>query len=95
MCAEKDPATCHRTILICRNLRSRDIENKHILGDGTIENNIDFEQRLLDMLKIPQNDLFASREDLIERAYDIQGEKIAYVKSHYEEKNLTVKKEIP
>ena len=31
MCAEKDPIACHRTILVCRKLRSRDIEIKHIL----------------------------------------------------------------
>lgn len=85
MCAEKDPVTCHRTILICRNLRSMDIEIKHIIEDGKVENNFDLEHRLLDMLKMPQNDLFTSREDIIEKAYDIQGEKIAYVKSHYEE----------
>src|SRR3989337_708818 len=87
MCAEKDPITCHRTILICRNLRSRDIEIKHILGDGKIESNIDLEQRLLDILKMPYNDLFISSKDLIEQAYDIQGEKIAYVRSSYEEDN--------
>ena len=87
MCAEKDPITCHRTILICRNLRSRDIEIKHILGDGMIESNIDLEQRLLDILKMPYNDLFISSKDLIEQAYDIQGEKIAYVTSSYEEDN--------
>ena len=87
MCAEKDPIACHRTILICRNLHSRDIEIKHILGDGKIESNIDFEQRLLYILKIPRNDLFTSDEDLIEQAYDIQGEKIAYVRSSYEKDN--------
>src|SRR3972149_6405534 len=87
MCAEKDPIACHRTILVCRNLRSRDIEIKHILGDGKIESNIDFEQRLLYILKIPRNDLFTSDEDLIEQAYDIQGEKIAYVRSSYEKDN--------
>jgi len=87
MCAEKDPIACHRTILVCRNLRSRDIEIKHILGDGKIESNIDFEQRLLDMLKIRENDLFTSNEDLIEQAYNIQGQKIAYVKNSYEDDN--------
>lgn len=35
----------------------------------------------------PQNDLFSSREGFIERAYDIQGEKIAYVRSSYEKDN--------
>src|SRR3989304_85714 len=87
MCAEKDPIACHRTILVCRNLRSMNIEIKHILGDGKIESNIDFERRLLNMLKIPENDLFTSNEDLIEEAYNIQGQKIAYVKNSYEDDN--------
>ena len=31
MCAEKDPITCHRTILVCRQLRSEPIDIRHIL----------------------------------------------------------------
>jgi len=80
MCAEKDPLTCHRTILICRNLRSEDIEISHILEDGKLENNQDTEKRLMDMLKIPRAELFDSEEDLVQRAYDRQSQKIAYVK---------------
>ena len=79
MCAEKDPMTCHRTILICRHLRSKCVEIKHILEDGKIEYNTDLEQRLLGALKLPQYDLFTSQETFIEMAYDMQGEKIAYV----------------
>lgn len=37
MCAEKDPLTCHRTILICRQIRAKDLTIKHILEDGSIE----------------------------------------------------------
>ena len=37
MCAEKDPLTCHRTILVCRELRSPDIEISHILADASLE----------------------------------------------------------
>ncbi|MCC7201080.1 MAG: DUF488 family protein [Nitrospirae bacterium] len=87
MCAEKDPIVCHRTIIICRNLRSKDIEIKYILGDGKIENNVDFEHRLLEMSKLPQHDLFRSDKDLIEQAYDFQGEKIVYMRSSYEKDN--------
>jgi len=80
MCAEKDPITCHRTILICRHMRQYDIEIKHILENGEIENNSDAEKRLMKTLNIPpeQGDLFSSIEERIEKAYDIQGKKIAY-----------------
>jgi len=78
MCAEKDPVMCHRTILICRNLRSDEIEISHILENGSLESNRDSERRLMGMLKIPEATLFEKSEELIERAYDIQSEKIAH-----------------
>jgi uncharacterized protein (DUF488 family) len=78
MCAEKDPLMCHRTILVCRHIRSDDLDIKHILGNGKIEPNTQSEQRLLQTLRL-QQDFFTSMEELIEQAYDKQGEKIAYV----------------
>ena len=36
MCAEKDPLECHRTILVCRQLK-REANIAHILEDGAIE----------------------------------------------------------
>lgn len=47
MCAEKDPITCHRAILICQHLRKYDLEINHILSNGTIESHQDLEDRLL------------------------------------------------
>jgi uncharacterized protein (DUF488 family) len=78
MCAEKDPLTCHRMILICRNLRGEDILIRHILEDGSLEDNRDTEQRLMKLLKIDPADLFSSEEEQIQRAYDLQAEKVAY-----------------
>jgi hypothetical protein len=79
MCAEKDPLTCHRMILICRNLRGDDIVIQHILEDGAIEDNRDTEKRLMKLLKIDPADLFSTEADQIQRAYDRQGEKVAYM----------------
>jgi uncharacterized protein (DUF488 family) len=79
MCAEKDPMACHRMILICRHLRSAGIEINHILEDGSLETNAESEKRLMRTLKIPETSLFETSEDLVQRAYDIQGEKIAHV----------------
>jgi uncharacterized protein (DUF488 family) len=79
MCAEKDPIMCHRTILVCRHLRSKNMVIKHILEDGSIEDNSDSEKRLMRDLKIPQLQLFDSTEELIQSAYEIQGQKIAYI----------------
>jgi len=79
MCAEKDPLTCHRMLLICRNLRGGDIFIRHILEDGSLEDNRDTEQRLMKLLKIDPADLFSSEEEQIQRAYDLQADKVAYI----------------
>jgi uncharacterized protein (DUF488 family) len=80
MCAEKDPITCHRMILVCRALRLEPFEIHHILEDGSIESLHDSELRLLHSLKMPQLRLFDRVEDLILRAYDTQALRIAYVR---------------
>jgi uncharacterized protein (DUF488 family) len=77
MCAEKDCLECHRTILACRHLR-RDLNIAHIQEDGALETQREAELRLMKEEKIPQTDLFLSEADLVERAYDQRGPKIAY-----------------
>jgi uncharacterized protein (DUF488 family) len=37
MCAERDPAHCHRTLLISPELEKAGIPVTHILGDGSLE----------------------------------------------------------
>ncbi|MDA8423295.1 MAG: DUF488 domain-containing protein [Nitrospiraceae bacterium] len=80
MCAEKDPMTCHRTILVCRNLRGQGIDIRHIIDDQTIETQTDLEKRLIAQLKL-HPDMFKDTDSntLIERAYEVQGDRIAYV----------------
>lgn len=86
MCAEKDCLECHRTILVCRHLR-RDLQIGHIQEDGAIETHRDAEARLMKEEKIPQTDLFMSEADLVERAYDQRGMKIAYRENEEEPKD--------
>jgi uncharacterized protein (DUF488 family) len=81
LCAEKDPITCHRTVLVCRQLRADPLDIRHILDDGTIETNEQAEARLLDLAGLPPGDLFQSRSELIEQAYDVQAERIAYTET--------------
>jgi len=77
MCSEKDPLTCHRTILVCRQLRG-EFQIRHVLEDGTLEAHEAAEDRLLELLGMPTADLFHDRGELVEQAYDRQGEAIAY-----------------
>ena len=85
MCAEKDPIMCHRTILVCRHLRVEEMRIRHILDDGSIEENDQAIKRLMELLKLPERDLFHSPEEMIERAYDLQGDRIAFVKKDGED----------
>jgi uncharacterized protein (DUF488 family) len=84
MCSESDPITCHRTILVCRELKKicPDLEITHLLGDGKVERQEMSEKRLVNLHKL-QPELFGdltSTSGLIEKAYDLQAEKIAYRK---------------
>ena len=82
MCAEKDPITCHRTILICRYLMSHEIDIKHILPKGKVELQADAENRLLKLWNLDELELFSSRNEQLRKAYAKQGEKIAFVEQN-------------
>lgn len=89
MCAEKDPATCHRSLLIAYFLEHRvmnkegsnrnNIEVLHIQHDGTIETQYDLERRLLDLHNLG-DDLFMSPKESKEQAYKRQLEATSYIK---------------
>ena len=81
LCAEKDPIACHRTVLVCRHLRSEPIDIAHILADGSLETNEQAEMRLLKAVGLPSTHLFLDRSALVEEAYDLQAERIAYAES--------------
>jgi uncharacterized protein (DUF488 family) len=68
MCAEKDPLSCHRTILVSRQLDKAGVAVEHILEDGTREHHSNTMTRLLKATRTPEEDIFLSREDLIDQA---------------------------
>lgn len=78
MCAEKDPLTCHRAILVCRHLILRGANAEHILENGTLESHQASLARLFLELKLDPNDLFRSREETIAEAYRRRGDEIEY-----------------
>lgn len=88
MCAEKDPLTCHRTILVCRHL-SEECQIQHIIGPGEIETHHAAEHRLLGMFGMQGPDLFRSREEQLKEAYRLQGGKIAYRRSPTEAESVS------
>jgi uncharacterized protein (DUF488 family) len=80
MCAEKDPVTCHRFVLICKNLKDDNINLFHILENSKIEKHSESEFRLLKLHKLDQPELFRTHEQRLHDAYNRQGSKIAYKK---------------
>jgi hypothetical protein len=77
MCAEKEPVECHRTILVARHLANREIEIQHILATGELESQEDALRRLARAVKVPENDLFRSAEELLAETYRRQEKRIA------------------
>jgi uncharacterized protein (DUF488 family) len=76
MCAEHEPLTCHRCLLVGRRLVERGISVAHILRDGTVEPNEATEDRLLALIRHADDDLLTSREDRLAAAYRAQALKI-------------------
>jgi uncharacterized protein (DUF488 family) len=78
LCAEKEPLACHRALLIGRHLRERGIGVRHILENGILEDHDSSVERLLRVLRLPEEDIFRSRAEIISLAYTLQADKIAY-----------------
>jgi uncharacterized protein (DUF488 family) len=78
MCAERDPLTCHRTILVSRHLVEQGIAVKHVLADGALETHAMAMTRLREDLGLQHPDLFCSDAELEVLAYRRQEERIAY-----------------
>jgi len=81
LCAEKDPITCHRMVLVCRQFRGEPIDIQHIREDGSLESQAAAERRMLSAVGVPSADLFIDKEQLLEEAYRRQGIKIAWTES--------------
>lgn len=78
VCAEKDPVDCHRAVLVARHIRESGVSVQHIHADGCLESHSDMEARMLNLLKVPDADMFRSREEILADAYQTRGQQIAY-----------------
>lgn len=80
MCAERDPLTCHRTILVSRALVEQGLQVQHVLADGVLEAHAQSLTRLRQQLGLQQPDLFCGDAELEAIAYREQGQRIAYTR---------------
>ena len=83
VCAERDPLTCHRTILVAHALEARGIAARHIHADGRIETHADASARLVrEELGEGADDLFREGAAAIGDAFTQRARKIAYARKH-------------
>ena len=77
MCAEKDPLTCHRTILVARALRD-EYQIRHIVTENKVLSQEELEQQLLSRWNMSHPELFQEPGEVLEEAYRRQSDEIAY-----------------
>jgi uncharacterized protein (DUF488 family) len=80
MCAEKDPLSCHRTILVTPRLIARGLTVMHVLADASIEPHAPAtEERLIaETFPREQPDMFRTRDDILAEAYQRREAAVAY-----------------
>ncbi|MEN1680024.1 MAG: DUF488 domain-containing protein [Planctomycetota bacterium] len=79
MCAEREPLDCHRGVLIARQLAERGWRVRHILADGSAEEHAATERRMIDAMGVdPLLDANATQAELLHRAYEELGGRLAY-----------------
>jgi len=76
MCSEGEPLQCHRSILLSRHLAATGVQVQHILPDGGMESQEQIVERMLQQLGLAEVDMFRTREQAIEDAYRICGERL-------------------
>jgi uncharacterized protein (DUF488 family) len=79
MCAEKEPLDCHRTLLVGRALEASGADIVHILTDGSTETAAQAMQRLVRLVGLPQDDLFADHASQVAVACTLREAQIAFV----------------
>ena len=79
MCAEKEPLDCHRTLLVARALDEQGVDVAHIHSDGRLEPHAAAMDRLLDLVKLPRDDLYRTRDELIATAVARKEGRVAHV----------------
>lgn len=83
MCAEKEPATCHRAIMIARFFYNTGFEICHLMPEGRSKTQRDVENELLEVYFKNRNQLslfdsYRKDEELIPEAYAKRNDEIGF-----------------
>ena len=83
MCAEKEPVTCHRAILVAKAFRDRNFQVIHLMPDGNHISQNDIDYTLIQKFFPNHNQLsfnseILSDEEMLKKAYILQNKEIGY-----------------
>lgn len=82
LCAEEDPLSCHRFLMVCPELDARGVEPQHIRKGGVLETQREAEDRLLaahHFSDVTSGALFPmGRAAALDDAYSAQAQKCAF-----------------
>jgi uncharacterized protein (DUF488 family) len=78
MCAEADPADCHRALLIGRQFAACGLPVEHIHRDGSVESHTRLESRLLELAGLAHDDLFTQIGERLDAAYRHRAARVAW-----------------
>lgn len=78
LCAERDPAGCHRTFLVAPALTKRGASITHILADGGLETQDQLLDRLCAAAGMPPRDMFRTRQQQHAEVVATRAREIAY-----------------
>lgn len=93
MCAEKDPITCHRNIMVARKFHTLGYLVKNIISDGSYELQEDIEKRLVEEYFPDRNQISLFSEslswnDMVEKSYKYRNSEIGYRIDNIDKVNL-------
>lgn len=86
LCAEAEPLVCHRALLVAPDLAALGVPVSHIRADGSLETHDEAMRRLVEMLGMPETDLFRTKEEVIADACALQERRVAYASEPASEK---------
>lgn len=86
LCAESEPLSCHRTLLVARAVVQRGLTVEHVLRNGKREPHRDSMHRLMYQHGLAEADLLHSPDALMLEAINRQASRIAYIDENFQDK---------
>lgn len=80
VCAEGQVLGCHRFLMISPGLIAMGMQVNHVSSDGRIETHAEAEARMMRKLRLPEQDLWKGKDELLAAAYAMQERRVRRLK---------------